>query len=174
MDNPDPTAPVSAPGVPSLYPAPIDRWLAAGTALVLLAVGAAVARGAGHRGSVPLLIRGHLLAVSAALALTPAILLRRRGDRLHRVLGYGWTVAMAFTALSSLFVRTIMPGHFSLIHLLSLYVLASLPLVVRAARQGRIAQHRTMIRGMVSGALVIAGAFTFSAHRLLGTWLFGG
>ena len=174
VDNPAPPAPGAAPGPPSLHPAPIDRWLAAGTGLMLLVVGAAALRGAGQWGAAPLLIRCHLLAVIVALALTPAILLRRRGDQLHRVMGYGWIAAMALTALSSLFVQTIAPGHFSPIHVLSIYVLVSLPLIVRAARQGRIARHRAMIRGMVTGALVIAGLFTFTSNRLLGSWLFGG
>lgn len=157
----------------ALRPQPIDRWLALAAMLMLAAVGAALWRGAAHWAATPLLIRGHVLAVVVALALTPAILLRRRGDPWHRVLGYAWVLAMALAAALSLGVRTLVPGAFSPIHLLSLYVLISLPLLVRAARRGAIARHRAMIRGMTIGALLIAGAFTFPFHRLLGTWLFG-
>ncbi|MFV4725690.1 hypothetical protein ACNJUL_21340, partial [Mycobacterium tuberculosis] len=68
---------------------------------------------------------------------------------------------------------TLVPGSFSPIHLLSLYVLIALPRLVLAARRGQIARHRATVRGIVSGGLLIAGAFTFGFHRLLGTWLLG-
>lgn len=158
---------------PALVAAPLDRWLAAGAGLMLLAVAAAIARGAGHWPAIPPLIRCHLLATVAALALTPAILLGRKGDRRHRLLGYGWVMAMALAAGSSLGIRTLVPGSFSPIHLLSLYVLIALPRLVLAARRGQIARHRATVRGIVSGGLLIAGAFTFGFHRLLGTWLLG-
>ena len=157
-----------------LRPEPIDRWLAAGTGLVLVAVLVAIWRGSAQWSATPLLLRAHLLAVVAALVLTPAILLRRRGDRKHRLLGYGWVVAMALTAGFSLFVQMIHPGRFSAIHLLSLFVLVQLPRLVGAARRGDIVRHRAIIRGIVIGALLIAGAFTCPFHRLLGTWLLGG
>lgn len=151
-----------------------DRWLVAGTGLMLLAVVTAIGRGWDHWAETPLPIRAHLVAVVVALALTPAILSRHRGDRLHRLLGYSWVAAMALAAAFSLFVRTIMPGSFSPIHLLSLFVLVQLPRLVLAARRGETARHRAMVRGIVIGALLIAGTFTFPFHRLLGTWLIAG
>ncbi|MBS0253956.1 MAG: hypothetical protein JSS36_01780, partial [Proteobacteria bacterium] len=103
----------------------------------------------------------------------PVMLWRRRGDRLHRRLGYVWVAAMTLTAGLSLGVRVLRPGHFSLIHLLSIYTLGCLPLMVRAARRHDIVQHRRMIRGMAIGALLVAGSFTFAFHRLLAAWLYG-
>lgn len=166
--------PVNSDAAPGLAVAPLDRWLAAGAGLMLLAVGAAIARGAEQWPAIPLLIRCHLVATVAALALTPAILLGRKGDARHRALGYGWVAAMALAAGSSLGIRAFVPGSFSPIHLLSLYVLVGLPRLVLAARRGQIVRHRAMIRGIVSGGLLVAGAFTFPFHRLLGTWLLGG
>ena len=40
-----------------------------------------------------------------------------------------------------------------------------------SARNHRLDRHRAMVRGMVTGALVIAGFFTFPFGRLLGHWL---
>ncbi len=48
-----------------------------------------------------------------------------------------------------------------------------MPLIVWAARNRNIARHRAAVRGMVTGALIIAGVFTFPFGRLLGHWLFG-
>ena len=44
---------------------------------------------------------------------------------------------------------------------------------IGAARRHDIARHRKIVRGMVTGALLIAGFFTFPFHRLLGQWLLG-
>lgn len=151
-----------------------EHVLAAGAGLLLLAVLAAVARGAAQWHLATPMIWLHLTTITLALGLTPVILLRRRGDRLHRRLGWAWAVAMAIAALSSLAVRTITPGHFSLIHLLSLYVLIQLPRLILAARRHDVVRHRSIIRGMVTGALLIAGVFTFPYNRMLGMWLFGG
>ncbi len=52
-----------------------------------------------------------------------------KGTLPHRTLGWVWVVLMAVVALSSLFIHTIrMVGPFSLIHLLSLLVIVTLPL----------------------------------------------
>lgn len=150
-----------------------ERGLAAGALLLLVAVLIAVARGRAQWPLVPAVVWLHLIPVTIALALTPVILLRRRGDRLHRRIGWVWAVAMAVAALSSFAVQAITPGRFSLIHLLSVYVLIQLPRLIGAARRHDIARHRKIVRGMVTGALLIAGFFTFPFHRLLGQWLLG-
>jgi len=47
------------------------------------------------------------------------------------------------------------------------------PLIWWNARNHRVARHRTQVRGMVTGALLVAGFFTFPFGRMLGAWLFG-
>ena len=69
--------------------------------------------------------------------------------------------------------RTINPGGFSLIHILSIWTLIQVPLIVIRARQHNIARHRAAVHGMVVGALLIAGFFTFPFDRMLGEMLFG-
>ena len=101
------------------------------------------------------------------------MLLRPRGDRKHRQLGWVWCAAMFLTVFDSLWVRVINPGHFSYIHALSLFTLVQVPLIVLRARRHDWQRHRRSVRLMVTGALLIAGFFTFPFGRLLGHWLFG-
>jgi len=46
------------------------------------------------------------------------------------------------------------------------------PLIWWTARTHRVAAHRRQVRGMVTGALLVAGFFTLPFGRLLGRWLF--
>jgi uncharacterized membrane protein len=46
-------------------------------------------------------------------------------------------------------------------------------LLVWYARRHQVARHRGAVRGMVMGALLVAGFFTFPFGRLMGRWLFG-
>lgn len=157
----------------ALYPDAYERVLAFASAAVLAIVAAALARGHAQWGKVPLPIWLHLATMMTALALTPVMLLRRRGDRLHRRLGWVWSTALVFTALDSFLIRTIRPGSFSLIHILSAFVLVQVPLLVIAARRHDVKRHRASVKGMITGALLIAGVFTLMPSRLLGHWLLG-
>lgn len=157
---------------PSLEADAFERVLAGAAAVILAAAVTALVRGRGEWAQVPPIIWLHIATVLVALALTPVILLRRRGDRRHRLLGRIWSVAMIGTALLSLGVTASRPGHWSWIHLLSAYVLLQTPILWWTARTHQVARHRRAVRAMTTGALVIAGAFTFPFGRLLGHWLF--
>jgi hypothetical protein len=54
----------------------------------------------------------------------------------------------------------------------SAWTLVQVSLIVRAARAHDVARHRRRVRGMVTGALLISGFFTFPFGRMLGSWLF--
>lgn len=150
-----------------------ERLLAYATIVLTGTALAAIAKGRVDWPHIPAILWLHLATLFVALLLTPVLLLRRRGDGLHRKLGWIWASAMMATALASLWVRMIVPGHFSLIHLLSVLVIVTVPLLVRRARSHNVAAHRKTVRGLVTGALVVAGVFTFPFDRLLGHWLFG-
>lgn len=143
-------------------------------ALALFAAAlAAITRGRAEWAQVPPLIWLHLLTVLFATGMTPVLLLSRRGNGRHRMLGRIWSAAMIGTAAASLGIRVVHPGHWSWIHLLSLWVLAYVPRLWWTAAHGRVAAHRRSVRGLVTGALLIAGFFTFPFGRLLGHWLMG-
>ncbi|MGZ8997570.1 MAG: DUF2306 domain-containing protein [Allosphingosinicella sp.] len=157
----------------SLKPDLFDRILTVAALALLAAVGTAIWKGRPEWGEVPPIIWAHIATIVLALVLTPVMLLRRRGDRLHRRLGWIWAAAMAVTAASTFGIRGLNQGSFSLIHILSAWTLIQVPVIVWAARTHNVARHRSAVRGMVTGALIIAGIFTFPFDRLMGHWLFG-
>lgn len=161
----------SAPA--SVRPDRVERVLGALTLVLLACVLGALARGAAHWHQLPWTLWLHLATMIATLALTPAILWMPRGSRLHRRLGYAWVTMLALTAVDSFALRFNDPGHFSPIHILSVVTLAALPGLVTSARRHDHRRHRRIVRGLVIGALLTAGFFTFPFHRLLGSWLFG-
>jgi uncharacterized membrane protein len=157
----------------SLAPDRFERALSIAALVLLGFVVVALARGYPYWGKVPPIVWAHLATVLVALGLTPVMLLRRRGDRPHRVLGTIWVAAMLLTALISFGVRLTNHGGFSIIHILSVWVLIQAPLIWWSARTHNVRRHRSAVRGMVTGALLIAGFFTFPFNRLLGQFLFG-
>ena len=163
------SAPTAKPLLPDLY----EKILAAGAVVMLAFVAAALARGHDHWHEVGPVVWAHLFTIVIALVLTPVMLLRRRGDRLHRRLGWVWGGAMLTTAAASLFIRLINHGGLSVIHILSVWTLIQVPVIVISARRHDVRRHRSAVRGMITGALLIAGFFTFPFGRMLGSWLAG-
>lgn len=89
-------------------------------------------------------------------------------------MGWTWVILMTLIAVSSFFIHTICSfGDFSWIHLLSILTLVALPFAVRDARQHRIGEHAGAMKVLYIGALVIAGAFTFSPGRIMHDVAFG-
>ncbi len=151
-----------------------DRVLAGASAVLLACVVAALLRGAMDWPRVPGLIWAHLATIMLALGLTPVMLLRAKATTSHRALGYVWVAAMFGTAALSFFMRYSNHGRFSVIHIISVFTIIQVPRIVWHARRHAVVKHRRAVRGMVLGALLIAGFFTFPFDRLLGHWLFTG
>ncbi len=150
-----------------------EQLLGAGALVLLGCVVAAVARGQSQWHLVPPIVWAHLATILLALAITPVMLWRRRGDHLHRRLGWIWAIAMFATAVMSFGIRLTNRGDLSVIHILSVITIIGVPVLVIAARRHDLARHRGQARGFVIGALLVAGFFTFPFNRLLGSWLFG-
>lgn len=157
------------PYAPDLY----ERVLAFGALVLLAMVVGALVRGYGSWHIVKPMAWAHLVSMAAALALTPVMLLRRRGDTGHRLIGWVWAILMFGSAAISFGVRGVNRGDFSFIHVLSAIVVVVVPLTVLAARRHHVSRHRRGIRALVTGGLLTAGFFTFPFNRLLGSWLFG-
>ncbi|SEN73296.1 Uncharacterized membrane protein [Sphingomonas gellani] len=165
---------------PPFSPARRDRTIVAlgavsgGAILLALAHGmttGAVARGLSERGDIGPWLVLHLVSVIPALPLGGYVLLRRKGDATHRMLGRLWAGLMLMAALSSFGLRG-MTGSFSVIHLLSILVLVMIPRGVMQAMRRDIAAHqRTM--ALTYLGLAVAGFFTLLPGRLIGGWLFG-
>ncbi|AYV45485.1 hypothetical protein CFHF_14035 [Caulobacter flavus] len=121
----------------------------------------------------PVKIQLHVAAALTALAIGTVLMVGVKGTRLHRTLGWTWVVAMATTAISSLFIREMNHGAMSWIHLLSGWTIVALPMAVYAARRHKVHMHRRFMTGLFVGGLLIAGAFTFLPGRLLWRVFFG-
>ncbi len=122
-----------------------------------------------------LVIQIHTLLAFGAVALTVGIFLLRKGSPLHRVMGWAWVLMMAFVAISSFWINELQVlGAFSPIHLLSILTLWTLVRSVTAARNHRVQAHKRLMRTLVFGALITAGAFTFLPGRLMHTVFLGG
>lgn len=120
-------------------------------------------------------IQIHALCALAAFVVGAVQLAGRKGHVPHRVLGWIWTGLMAVTAASSFRISTIRQfGPFSLIHLLSILTLISLPLAILAARRHQVSRHGRLMTILFTGALVIAGAFTLLPGRIMHQVAFGG
>ena len=123
--------------------------------------------------SAPLAIQFHAAGAMLALVLGPLALFRPKRDRLHKVAGYLWVMAMGVTIASSFAIFQIrLLGPFSPIHALSVLAAIGLLKAVRAALRGDIATHRARMRSLYVWALGLAGLFTLLPGRIMSRVLF--
>ena len=119
----------------------------------------------------------HLASLVPAFVIGSYLLLNRKGTPAHKFLGKIYMGLMLFTAFITLFMEALVGpkflNHFGFLHLLSLFVLYTVPTAYRAIRVGNIKLHKRKMVGLYVGALLVAGAFTLSPGRLIHTWLFG-
>ena len=118
-------------------------------------------------------IKVHLFAALAALALGAILMLVRKGRLFHRTAGWMWVALVATVAASSLFITQLTPGHWSFIHLLTGWVLFILPLAVFWAKRHNVKKHRQAMMGLFYGAFAINIAFTFIPGRAMWMVFFG-
>ncbi len=115
----------------------------------------------------------HAFAAMTAFLLGVVQLAAPKGTLPHRALGWVWIFLMASVALSSFWIHQIrLVGPWSPIHLLSIFTLVVLPIGAWMAHRHRVADHRRIMILIFSGALVIAGLFTFVPGRIMHTVLF--
>ncbi|CAN5146593.1 DUF2306 domain-containing protein [soil metagenome] len=121
----------------------------------------------------PALIRLHIAAAVMAFLIGSVILIGVKGTTLHKSLGWAWMAAMMTTAVSSLWIKTINPDHWSYIHFLSGWVIIAVPMGLVAIKRRNVRMHARMMTSIFVGGLVIAGAFTFVPGRLMFQVFFG-
>ena len=114
------------------------------------------------------LIALHAAGATLAVVLGGWLLLRSsKGSGVHRRVGRIWMVDMYWVSLSSFGIRRLRPGHFSLIHLLSVWTLISLTMAWRAARRGDRDSHRGWVVGTYLGLLGAGIAASAVPGRLI-------
>jgi uncharacterized membrane protein len=115
--------------------------------------------------------------VPAALIGTYLIFVSRKGAPWHRVLGYVYLVLISITAVTTLWIHSLMPKGpffgFSPVHLLIPLTLFGVYGALRSARAHKIARHRAAMLGVYFGGIMIAGALTFLPGRIMHGIFFG-
>jgi uncharacterized membrane protein len=116
----------------------------------------------------PWFVAAHATGATLALLLGAYNVLRRtKGDPVHRRIGAVWVVAMYWTVLSSFAIKQLNPGHFSWIHLLSVWTFVTLTIGLTAAITGRARLHRRFITGSYFGLLgAFAGAVAVPSRAI--------
>lgn len=118
------------------------------------------------------IVQMHIFAALSALAIGIVIMLRPKGRGLHTALGWSWVVAMATTAISSLWITDLNGSFWSFVHLLSGWTIVALPMAIFAIRNRKVEQHRRAMTGMFVGGLLVAGALTFIPGRFMFEFFF--
>lgn len=110
----------------------------------------------------------HAFAAMAAFVLGVIQLTAPKGTLPHRTIGWIWVSLMLAVAASSFWIHQIgLWGPWSPIHLLSIFTLITVPLGIWHAHRHRVADHRRIMIGVFSGALVVAGLFTLLPGRIM-------
>ena len=119
-------------------------------------------------------IQIHAFSAMAAFALGVVQLSAPKGTLPHRTLGWIWVTLMLVVCISAFFIHELRVwGQWSPIHLLAVFTLITVPLAVLAARRHDVAKHRRAMLAIFTGALLIAGLFTFYPGRIMYEVLFG-
>lgn len=124
----------------------------------------------------PPVIQAHLGAILGSIAVGAALMAGVKGARLHRYLGWTWSVFMLMAATASMFIPTSVGfhiGRFGPLHVFSVAVLILVPLAIASARGGKYLRHGRVMTNVFLGGVVIAGAFAFAPGRLMWDVFFG-
>ena len=118
-------------------------------------------------------IKLHLLAALTAVVLGSGQMVIRKGQTFHRIAGWTWVGLVSVVAVSSIFITTLNPGHWSLLHLFTGWTLIVLPLGMFAARRRNLARHRKTMMGLFCGGFVINGFIAMIPGRTVWHLFFG-
>lgn len=113
----------------------------------------------------------HLATVFPAFILGTISLSLKKGTSFHKVIGRIYMVLMLFTAFVTLFmsakVGPTLWNHFGWIHLFSFLTIYTVPTAYLAIKRKDVKVHKRKMILLYFGAIIIAGAFTFSPGRYL-------
>ncbi len=117
----------------------------------------------------------HVVCALVSIGMLPFVMWRKTRDRMHKIMGYTWAVAMAGTALSSFAISNFgMVGPFSPLHALAVLTLWTLYSTIRAAIRRDIKRHKTGLRNLATYGLGIPMVLNFLPERLFTRAFFEG
>ncbi|MEH2468727.1 putative membrane protein [Nitrobacteraceae bacterium AZCC 2161] len=118
----------------------------------------------------------HAFAAMAAFVIGVVQLIAPKGTLPHKTLGWIWVALLMTVAISSFGIHGEsyrLWQNWSPIHLLSIFTPVMLVIGVIQARRRHVKAHAIFMTSIFTGALVIAGIFTFVPGRIMHTALFG-
>ncbi len=122
----------------------------------------------------PLAIKIHLATVIPAFVIgTWLIFFSTKGAPWHRALGALYLALMTVTAIATFFIRSIIPGSLSPVHLFIPLTLFGVFGALWNIKRGNVRGHRNAMLGLYFGGILIAGGFTLLPGRLLHHVFFG-
>ncbi len=114
----------------------------------------------------------HVVAVLPAIPLGAYVLLARKGDARHKLLGRIWLALMLLTAFSAIFITS--GGGYGPIHVFIPLTIFSAWRTVATARRGNIPAHKRQLVFTYVTGLVFPGLAAFLLPgRLMNMMLFG-
>ena len=126
------------------------------------------------------LVYAHSALALLAVPLGIYIFINKKGTKQHRILGRTWATILVILSLTAIFIQTINPGEYSLIHLLIPWTLGSLSYSVWSIRKFKKTKierykyaHMYSMIGVYVGALFVAGLFTLRPGRIFHQIIFG-
>lgn len=123
------------------------------------------------------LMYAHLATVIPCVFIGGFLLLIKKGTKIHKYLGRVYMVLMLITAVITLFMPAKVGGsvlnHFGWIHLFSFLTIYTIPTAYLAIKKGKVKTHKRKMILLYLGAILIAGAFTFTPGRYLHEVFFG-
>ena len=124
-----------------------------------------------------LLMYFHLLTIVPCVFIGAYLLIVKKGNKIHRVLGRVYMLLMLITSILTLFMQAhVGPrlfNHFGFLHLFSVLTIYTVPTAYIAIKKGEVNKHKWKMILLYFGAIVIAGAFTFVPGRYLYEVFFG-
>ena len=116
----------------------------------------------------------HAMAAMLAIVIGAIQFSMKKGGIKHKALGYIWVSLMLFVSISSFFIHEIkLWGHYSPIHLLSIWTIFSVGLAIYFVRVGNIKRHRQVMIALYGFALILTGLFTLLPGRAMNQVVFG-
>ncbi len=124
----------------------------------------------------PAHIQAHIAFALVGVAIGPFALFRGRRDRIHKLLGRLWVLAIIGTSVTGLLIESeiALIGTFGPIHLFSFMALWGVAEGVWHIRRGNVAKHRASMQSTWFGAMGLAGIFTLLPGRTMNAVVFGG
>jgi uncharacterized membrane protein len=113
-----------------------------------------------------IVVVSHLLIAVLAISFGIKNLISQKGTKTHKIVGWIWVLLMFYVALSSFWIKKINEGYYSVIHLLSIYVLVTITLGIYFLRKGNVKLHKSFMFGNLIG-LIVAGIFTLLPGRYI-------